>query len=136
MRRFLSLYFSAMNSPPPTGARAVASAPISGILNNGSPLGRPALSTPDLLRSIADSPGPSLDSMSQLQRAVASVVKTRSGSVLSRGFILKTDYYPSGAWSSVPPTVYAPNFAPQAVRWISTSTCMAPPISAHHGRAT
>ena len=37
-----------------------------------------------------------LDLMTQLQRSGPSVVKTRSGSVLSRGFILKTDHYPSG----------------------------------------
>ncbi|KZT41862.1 hypothetical protein SISSUDRAFT_1069720 [Sistotremastrum suecicum HHB10207 ss-3] len=34
--------------------------------------------------------------MALLVRAAPSVVKTRSGSVLSRGFILKTDHYPSG----------------------------------------
>ncbi|KAI0330242.1 hypothetical protein GY45DRAFT_1323965 [Cubamyces sp. BRFM 1775] len=39
---------------------------------------------------------PPLDLMPQLQRLAPSVVKTRSGSVLSRGFILKTDHYPSG----------------------------------------
>ena len=38
-----------------------------------------------------------LDLMTHLKRSEPSVVKTRSGSVLSRGFILKTDYYPSGA---------------------------------------
>lgn len=37
-----------------------------------------------------------LDIMAQLLRAGPSVVKTRSGSVLSRGFIMKTDHYPSG----------------------------------------
>lgn len=40
---------------------------------------------------------PPLDLMPQLQRSGPSIVKTRTGSVLSRGFILKTDYYPSGA---------------------------------------
>jgi len=40
-----------------------------------------------------------LDLMDLLQRSEPSVVKTRSGSVLSRGFILKTDHYPSGAHS-------------------------------------
>lgn len=39
-----------------------------------------------------------VDLMVNLKRAEPSVVKTRSGSVLSRGFILKTDYYPSGSW--------------------------------------
>ena len=37
-----------------------------------------------------------LDLMDFLQHSESSVVKTRSGSVLSRGFILKTDHYPSG----------------------------------------
>lgn len=38
--------------------------------------------------------------MPQLQRSGPSVVKTRTGSVLTRGFILKTDYWPSGMTSS------------------------------------
>lgn len=33
---------------------------------------------------------------SQLIRAGPGIVKSRNGSVLSRGFILKTDYYPTG----------------------------------------
>jgi hypothetical protein len=36
------------------------------------------------------------DMIALLQRSESSIVKTRSGSVLSRGFILKTDHYPSG----------------------------------------
>ncbi len=40
----------------------------------------------------------SLDLMDVLQRSEPSIVKTRTGSVLSRGMILKTDHYPSGAW--------------------------------------
>ncbi|KAF8628035.1 hypothetical protein AX15_004150 [Amanita polypyramis BW_CC] len=38
----------------------------------------------------------SLDLMNHLQRSESSAVKTRTGSVLSRGFILKTDHYTSG----------------------------------------
>lgn len=38
----------------------------------------------------------SLDLIDLLERSEQSVVKTRSGSVLSRGLILKTDHYPSG----------------------------------------
>jgi len=38
----------------------------------------------------------SLDLINLLERSEPSVVKTRNGSVLSRGFILKTDHYPSG----------------------------------------
>ena len=41
-----------------------------------------------------------LDLLVSLKRAEPSIVKTRTGSVLSRGFILKTDYYPSGWWLS------------------------------------
>ena len=40
-----------------------------------------------------------LDLMPQLQRSGPSVVKTRTGNVLTRGFILKTDHYPSGMTS-------------------------------------
>ncbi|KAF8896122.1 inositol hexakisphosphate-domain-containing protein [Infundibulicybe gibba] len=64
-------------------------------------------------------PPPSLDSMidtslnlvAQLQRSGRSVVKTRTGSVLSRGFILKTDHYPSGRALDLDLNVHgAPNF--------------------------
>ncbi|KAI0091045.1 inositol hexakisphosphate-domain-containing protein [Irpex rosettiformis] len=49
--------------------------------------------------------------MHQLQRSGPSVVKTRSGSVLSRGFILKTDHYPSGRALDLELNVHgAPNF--------------------------
>ncbi|KAG8953141.1 hypothetical protein FRC04_003089 [Tulasnella sp. 424] len=37
-----------------------------------------------------------LDVFASLHKSTLGVVKTRQGSVLSRGFILKTDYYPSG----------------------------------------
>lgn len=40
--------------------------------------------------------------MSQLQRM--DLVKARTGSVLSRGFILKTDFYPSGKQTWTSPT--------------------------------
>ncbi len=39
-----------------------------------------------------------LDLMDVLQRSEPSVVKSRTGSVLSRGMILKTDHYPSGVY--------------------------------------
>ncbi|PCH42051.1 hypothetical protein WOLCODRAFT_119866, partial [Wolfiporia cocos MD-104 SS10] len=52
-----------------------------------------------------------LDIMPQLQRSEPSVVKTRTGSVLSRGFILKTDHYPSGRALDLDLNVHgAPNF--------------------------
>lgn len=50
-----------------------------------------------LTSSRSSTPGNSLDLMGHLQRSGPSIVKTRTGSVLSRGFILKTDFYPSGA---------------------------------------
>jgi hypothetical protein len=42
-----------------------------------------------------DSP-PILDATETLLRATPAVVKARTGSVLARGFVLKTDYYPNG----------------------------------------
>ncbi|KAL0953289.1 hypothetical protein HGRIS_004538 [Hohenbuehelia grisea] len=55
--------------------------------------------------------GSSLDLLDYLQRAGPSVVKSRSGSVLSRGFILKTDHYPSGRALDLDLNVHgAPNF--------------------------
>ncbi|KAH9928428.1 inositol hexakisphosphate-domain-containing protein [Amylocystis lapponica] len=49
--------------------------------------------------------------MAQLQRSGPSIVKTRTGSVLSRGFILKTDHYPSGRAFDLDLNVHgAPNF--------------------------
>jgi len=60
-----------------------------------------------------------LDLMVSLKRTEPSIVKTRTGSVLSRGFILKTDYYPSGQW---PPTgipgLVLTRGAGQVVPWI------------------
>ncbi|OJT02262.1 Paladin [Trametes pubescens] len=54
-----------------------------------------------LSSSVADTIGipdtPPLDLMPQLQRSGPSLVKTRTGSVLQRGFILKTDHYPSAS---------------------------------------
>ncbi|KAF8969228.1 inositol hexakisphosphate-domain-containing protein [Flammula alnicola] len=53
----------------------------------------------------------SLDLIDLLERSEPSVVKTRSGSVLSRGFILKTDHYPSGRALDLDLNVHgAPNF--------------------------
>ncbi|KAK0223506.1 inositol hexakisphosphate-domain-containing protein [Armillaria fumosa] len=53
----------------------------------------------------------SLDLMASLHRSEPSVVKTRNGSVLSRGFILKTDFYPSGRALDLDLNVHgAPNF--------------------------
>ncbi|KAI0649419.1 inositol hexakisphosphate-domain-containing protein [Trametes meyenii] len=49
--------------------------------------------------------------MPQLHRSGPSIVKTRTGSVLSRGFILKTDHYPSGRALDLDINVHgAPNF--------------------------
>ncbi|KAL1739376.1 inositol hexakisphosphate-domain-containing protein [Schizophyllum fasciatum] len=97
-----------MATPPPVGSLSPSSPPASTIPIHGSPLGRPALASPGLADA---SSAPSLDSMAHLQRAVASAVKTRSGSVLSRGFILKTDYYPSGRALDLDINVHgAPNF--------------------------
>ncbi|KIK55186.1 hypothetical protein GYMLUDRAFT_48165 [Collybiopsis luxurians FD-317 M1] len=59
----------------------------------------------------SSTPGNSLDLMNHLQRSGSSVVNTRTGSVLSRGFILKTDFYPSGRALELEMNVHgAPNF--------------------------
>ncbi len=57
---------------------------------------RPQSSPPHVIPERGVSPGPISDLMPHLHRSAPSIVKTRSGSVLSRGFILKTDHYPSG----------------------------------------
>ncbi len=65
------------DSPVPIIQRPQSSPPRSSTESDGLPA-----SPPDL--------------MPHLQRSAPSIVKTRTGSVLSRGFILKTDFYPSG----------------------------------------
>lgn len=52
-------------------------------------------------RLSTDKDDSSLDIVPLLQRSGPSIVKTRNGSVLSRGFILKTDFYPSGKVTAV-----------------------------------
>jgi hypothetical protein len=88
------------SSVPPKSAEssAIPSPPIelaSNLLaaHRLAPMGRVS-SDPSLAMNKKDAKG--LDLMANLQRSEPSIVKTRSGSVLSRGFILKTDHYPSG----------------------------------------
>ncbi|KAJ7649760.1 inositol hexakisphosphate-domain-containing protein [Roridomyces roridus] len=58
----------------------------------------------------------SLDLMAHLRRAGPFVEKSRTGSVLSRGCILKTDYYPSGRALDLDLDVHgAPNFRAPSV---------------------
>ncbi|KAF9561985.1 hypothetical protein CPC08DRAFT_707027 [Agrocybe pediades] len=65
--------------------------------------------TPPLSKD--DHAAKSLDLIGLLERSEPSVVKTRNGSVLSRGFILKTDHYPSGRALDLDLNVHgAPNF--------------------------
>ncbi|KAI9439769.1 inositol hexakisphosphate-domain-containing protein [Lactarius indigo] len=80
------------DSPIPIIQRPLSSPPRSNTESDGSPA-----SPPDL--------------MSVLQKSAPAVVKTRTGSVLSRGFILKTDFYPSGRALDLDLNVHgAPNF--------------------------
>ncbi|KAI0303565.1 inositol hexakisphosphate-domain-containing protein [Multifurca ochricompacta] len=73
------------------------------------PIAQRPQSSPPLLNTEND--GAPVDLMSYLHRSAPSIVKTRSGSVLSRGFILKTDYYPSGRALDLDLNVHgAPNF--------------------------
>lgn len=89
-----------------TSARP-ASAPPLAARSNTQPSTTPPSTVPAVpQRILSDSNGLSgskglpaaqpLDQMPQLQRSGPSIVKTRTGSVLSRGLILKTDHYPSG----------------------------------------
>lgn len=75
---------------------------------------------------------PPLDITATLQRSGPSVVKTRNGSVLSRGFILKTDHYPSGTLIIVTPWLIILG-KKKVVRLILTSTYMGHQTSAHPG---
>ncbi|TFK46087.1 hypothetical protein OE88DRAFT_1668241 [Heliocybe sulcata] len=85
--------------------RSLASTPVPTRVASdpSSPTPRREASTP--------SSGTGLDLMPNLQRSGPSIVKTRTGSVLSRGFILKTDHYPSGRALDLDLNVHgAPNF--------------------------
>ncbi|KAN0134590.1 Inositol hexakisphosphate domain containing protein [Lactarius tabidus] len=80
------------DSPMPTIQRPISSPPRSNTEGDGSPASRS-------------------DLMPHLQRSAPSIVKTRTGSVLSRGFILKTDFYPSGRALDLDLNIHgAPNF--------------------------
>lgn len=80
------------SSAPPLASLSSSSSRDSSVL---PPLAQRVLSESVTLGR-ASAQSESLDLMHQLQRSGPSVVKTRTGSVLSRGFILKTDHYPSG----------------------------------------
>ena len=69
---------------------------------------RPQSSPPLQTAERDDTPISFQDLMPHLHRSAPSIVKTRSGSVLSRGFILKTDYYPSGESESSPVSPFLP----------------------------
>ncbi|KAJ7193929.1 inositol hexakisphosphate-domain-containing protein [Mycena pura] len=84
-------------------------------LNNRSssipPPGRRISGDLDVQNAQKPQPATPLDLMAHLQRSESSIVKSRTGSVLSRGFILKTDYYPSGRALDLDLNVHgAPNF--------------------------
>ncbi|KAF5327539.1 hypothetical protein D9619_004360 [Psilocybe cf. subviscida] len=101
-------------SSPPTAIRA-------SLLSASRPGSIPPARNPKMPASSSDSisskqtrdsnEATSLDLIDLLERSEASVVKTRNGSVLSRGFILKTDHYPSGRALDLDLNVHgAPNF--------------------------
>ncbi len=78
--------------PPVAAHRAVARSPMSdGQLRAESP-------SPPLKGRHTTSGSLALDNMGKLQRTDF-IIKARSGSVLSRGSILKTDHYPTGVSS-------------------------------------
>lgn len=79
------------SSAPPDPERSI---PFRAVSDGLTPPHSPICESPS--RADSDIPPSGIDLMPQLQRSESSIVKTRSGSVLSRGFILKTDYWPSG----------------------------------------
>ena len=85
---------SAIECRRKSGLAYSISAPPAHINESAAPL-PPLLDNADITR-VSETGVPPLDLMVSLKRAEPSIVKTRSGSVLSRGFILKTDHYPSG----------------------------------------
>ncbi|KAI5118140.1 hypothetical protein M0805_001739 [Coniferiporia weirii] len=93
-----------------------SSSPLSSPSPALSSLSPPLSSSPTLHSRLSSTERPvpaasQLDLTPQLQRSVPSVVKSRAGSVLSRGFILKTDHYPSGRALDLDLNVHgAPNF--------------------------
>ncbi|KAG5721813.1 hypothetical protein E4T56_gene20139, partial [Termitomyces sp. T112] len=105
--------------PIPRGSRASSTERPSSITH--SSLVRSHLST-ELTRGASDSSQESLNDVSLdltglLQRSEPLVVKGRTGSVLSRGFILKTDHYPSGRALDLDLNVHgAPNFRAPRIR--------------------
>ena len=77
-----------------------------GLSGSASPIPTPRSASRDSERArpksrMATSQATQADLSPQLQRSVLSAVKNRAGSVLARGFILKTDHYPSGASQNV-----------------------------------
>ena len=86
------------SSAPPDPERTIPFRAIADDLRTGTitPPHRPCSESPGRPDMGIPASGAPIDLMPQLQRSESSVVKTRSGSVLSRGFILKTDYWPSG----------------------------------------
>lgn len=86
------------SSAPPDPERAIPFRAVSDDPRTGTitPPHRPCSESPSRADMGIPASGAPIDLMPQLQRSEPSVVKTRSGSVLSRGFILKTDYWPSG----------------------------------------
>ncbi|KAI0067260.1 hypothetical protein BV25DRAFT_1819577 [Artomyces pyxidatus] len=80
------------------------------VLSNSIPQRHPSEPLPSTSQQESNGCYP-LDLMPQLQRSGPSIVKTRTGSVLSRGLILKTDFYPSGRALDLDLNVHgAPNF--------------------------
>ncbi|THH28320.1 hypothetical protein EUX98_g5857 [Antrodiella citrinella] len=108
----------ASSAPPPSTLRS-KSQPVPSSLGGAAASLAPHIqrvqtesraTTPASPQELLPSPDP-VDLMAQLHRSGPSVVKGRTGSVLSRGFILKTDHYPSGRALDLELNVHgAPNF--------------------------
>ncbi|KAG8890787.1 hypothetical protein FRB98_004832 [Tulasnella sp. 332] len=94
------------NTPPPTASQIARA-----LRSPTTPTGSHARTTSDPWALRKKSTSKPLDVLAQLHKLGPGVVKTRQGSVLSRGFILKTDHYPSGRALEIDISLQgAPNF--------------------------
>lgn len=126
---------TAMAELRPNAHPVSAQSPLAGHLSPRDSSPRPSLSGTKLTPSPNESVQP-LDLMVNLKRSETSVVKTRVGSVLSRGFILKTDYHPSGQYPLSPTIQALITSLVQVVLLILILMFMAPQTSGPLAKAT
>ncbi|KIY62129.1 hypothetical protein CYLTODRAFT_494858 [Cylindrobasidium torrendii FP15055 ss-10] len=109
------------------GPRPGSVPPVMQSTNKSEPIQMIRPSSAATIRRQSGHPTAPLDLMSNLERALPSIVKSRNGSVLSRGFILKTDHYPSGRALDLSLNVHgAPNFRSPKTGSLNVFGCAQP----------